>query len=130
MAKKAWATTLTITQNDHQTEHYFFEIAITAQNLDSMSLGNACQKWITESLCHRHVLGIMNVGMPTWHPHPKNPSWPLPFTLCSGLVLFLFGRLRLRGFAALCLLLHAHVRLQSEYVGRMVQETMAPLPSS
>ena len=47
-----------------------------------------------------HIL--LNVGMPTWHPHPKNPSWPLPFP--SVFVLFLFGRLRLRGFAAPCCL--------------------------
>ena len=25
------------------------------------------------------TLLVLNVGMPTWHPHPKKPSWPLPF---------------------------------------------------
>ena len=73
---------------------------------------------------------LLNVGMPTWHPHPKNPSWPLPFGSASSvLVLFLFGRLCLRGFAALpAACSFAHV-MQSEYVGRMVHGTMAPLPS-
>ena len=79
-------------------------------------------------LCPLHKSGAsraiaLNVGMPTWHPHPKNPSWPLPFP--SVFVLFLFGRLCLRGFAAPCLLLHAHVKLQSETWGAW---SMRPRP--
>ena len=67
------------------------------------------------------------MGMPTWHPHPKNPSWPLPF---GSALLFWFClslRLRLRGFAAPCLLLHAHVKLQSETWGAW---SMRPRPPS
>ena len=57
---------------------------------------------------------VLNVGMPTWHPHPKNPSWPLPFTLllcCFGFVSFWSATP-----SRLCrslLALH-HVKLQSE----------------
>ena len=73
---------------------------------------------------------MLNVGMPTWHPHPKNPSWPLPFTLCSGLVSFF-----LVGYAfealpllAVCMLLST-CNAKSK-VGRETQEVSAPLPSS
>ena len=68
-----------------------------------------------------------------WVCQPGTHTQKTPLGLCPSLLslfCFLFGRLCLQGFAAPCCCLHAHVKLQSEYMGRMVHGTMAPLPSS
>ena len=72
----------------------------------------------------------MNVGMPTWHPHPKNPSWLLPFgSAFSGWVCSFFSASPSRLCRSACCmqLCTCNAKLK---LGRMVQETMAPLPSS
>ena len=69
-----------------------------------------------------------------WVCQPGTHTLKTPLGFCPLVLPFLvgfvpFSRLRLRGFAALpAACSFAHV-MQSEYMGRMVQETMAPLPS-
>ena len=85
--------------------------------------------WLHESCLQGRQL--LNVGMPTWHPHPKNPSWPLPLAPCLSCLGFIDPSLGFsyKAFAALPVACSfAHV-MRSWSWGAWSKETMAPLPS-